>query len=345
MVQALSKPLSYRDAGVDIEAGDELVERIKPLARLTRRAECIGSIGGFGGLFQLAGEKYREPVLVAGADGVGTKLKLAVEADRHRGVGIDLVAMCVNDVVACGAEPLFFLDYFAAARLDPVRGETVISGIAEGCRRAGAALLGGESAEMPGLYAPGDYDLAGFAVGVVEKSDIIDGSRVEAGDALVGIASSGPHANGFSLIRKILATTGARLDARLGDATLADLLLEPTRIYARPLLAAFERVEVHGLAHVTGGGLPGNVGRVIGAGLRAVIDARALRRPEIFDWIRSAGNVAEPEMLRTFNCGVGMVAIVDRDDAELFIAVLRERGERAFTIGRVERGDGEVIVR
>lgn len=337
--------LTYRDAGVDIEAGDALVEAIKPLARATHREGVLAGVGGFGALFELA-KGYREPVLVSSTDGVGTKLKLAIELGRHDTIGIDLVAMCVNDVVVQGAEPLFFLDYYATGKLDPQIATAVIAGIAEGCRQAGCALVGGETAEMPGLYAEGDYDLAGFAVGVVEKDAIVDGSRVAPGDVLIGLASSGAHSNGYSLIRKILATSGARLDQLFDGGSLGERLLTPTRIYVRPLLALMRQLPVHAAAHITGGGLPGNVPRVLPSGVRAVIDPRTWKRPALFDWLQEQGNVAEAEMYRTFNCGIGMVLVVPAAHAEEAVCALSEAGEQATVIGHVEAhaGEPEVVI-
>lgn len=339
-------PMTYKDAGVDIDAGDALVERIKPLAASTRRPECLGGLGGFGGLFQLAAHRYREPVLVAGTDGVGTKLKLAIELDRHDTIGIDLVAMCVNDIVVCGAEPLFFLDYFATARLDPVHGEAVVGGIAEGCRQAGAALIGGETAEMPGMYATGDYDLAGFAVGVVEKDRIIDGGAVGPGDLLVGLASSGLHSNGFSLVRRVIERSGVSLAEPFGSTTLGETLLAPTRIYVKAVRSLLESATVHGIAHITGGGLPGNVVRILGGGCRAIIDADSWELPPLFRWIADTGNVADDEMARTFNCGIGMVVVVPPAQLETALAALTAAGESACVIGRVGAGErGVEIVR
>jgi phosphoribosylformylglycinamidine cyclo-ligase len=333
--------LTYRDAGVDIDAGDALVETIKPLARATSRPGVLAGVGGFGALFEIPPGQYREPVLVSSTDGVGTKLKLAVELKRHDTIGIDLVAMCVNDVVVQGAEPLFFLDYFATGRLEPGIAQAVIGGIAEGCRRAGCALVGGETAEMPGLYAAYDYDLAGFTVGVVEKSKIIDGSAVRPNDTLIGIASSGPHANGYSLIRKILKVRKTGLDQPFDKRTLGEVLLEPTRIYVKPLLALMRALPVHAAAHITGGGLPGNVPRVLPGGVRAVLDARAWKRPAIFDWLQENGNVEESEMYRTFNCGLGMVLAVAAKDAETALATLQAAGESAVIVGHVEAHSGD----
>jgi len=338
--------LSYRDAGVDIDAGDELVEAIKPIAESTRRSGMLEGLGGFGALFEIPPGKYKEPVLVSGTDGVGTKLKLAIDTGIHHTIGVDLVAMCVNDVVVQGAEPLFFLDYYATGRLDTAVARRVIEGIGEGCRQAGCALIGGETAEMPGMYAMEDYDLAGFCVGVVEKSKIIDGRAVQPGDTLLGLASSGPHSNGYSLVRKIVAVTGARLDEAFGGKTLGETLLTPTRIYVKPLLRLLETVPVHALAHITGGGLPGNVPRVLPANTRAVIDSRSWQRPAIFDWLQQGGNVQSDEMYRTFNCGVGMVLAVAPGDVESATRILGDAGETVFRIGRIEKhaGEPEVVI-
>jgi phosphoribosylformylglycinamidine cyclo-ligase len=324
----MSKGLSYRGAGVDIEAGDALVETIRPFARRTLRPEVLAGIGGFGALCELP-KRYREPVLVASTDGVGTKLKLAFELGRHDTVGIDLVAMSVNDVLVQGAEPLFFLDYFACGKLDPQAASTVIQGIAAGCEQAGCALIGGETAEMPGMYPQGEYDLAGFCVGVVEKARIIDGRSIAPGDALLGLASSGPHSNGYSLIRKILERGKPPFDP-----------LEPTRIYVRPVLKLLEAVPVKGLAHITGGGLVGNVPRILPAGTQAVIRRSAWPRPEAFGWLQQTGGVAEEEMWRVFNCGIGMVAVVPRDKAGEARSVLERGGERVYEIGTIEKSAG-----
>jgi phosphoribosylformylglycinamidine cyclo-ligase len=338
-------PLSYRDAGVDIDAGSELVERIKPAVARTHRPGVLSSLGGFGALFELPLDRYRKPVLVSGTDGVGTKLKLAIEAGIHDSIGIDLVAMCVNDIVVTGAEPLFFLDYYATAKLELDIASDVITGIARGCEQAGAALVGGETAEMPGMYNSGDYDLAGFSVGIVEKSDIIDGSQVGVGDALIGIASSGPHSNGYSLIRKILEVSNSQLTDTLGGRTLADCLLAPTRIYVKPLLSLCKAFNIHALAHITGGGLTENVPRVLPAGTRAVINTSTWQPPEIFDWLQQHGNVEPQEMYRTFNCGIGMVVCVARADADAVIAHLKAEGEDARLIGEIETGDAQPDVR
>ncbi|MGE5625905.1 MAG: phosphoribosylformylglycinamidine cyclo-ligase [Bacillota bacterium] len=338
------KPLTYRDAGVDIDAGDELVERIKPAAARTQRPEVLGGLGGFGALVELPA-KYKHPVLVSGTDGVGTKLKLAIESGRHGTIGQDLVAMCVNDVVVQGAEPLFFLDYYATGRLDVETATDVITGIAKGCELAGCALVGGETAELPGMYQGEDYDLAGFAVGVVEKAKVIDGSKVKDGDALIGLASSGPHSNGYSLIRKVLAVSGASFEERLEGRALIDRLMEPTRIYVKTLLALLEQVPVHAFAHITGGGLTENVPRVLPPGLGVEIDSKSWPRPVVFQWLMEQGNVALPEMYRTFNMGIGMVAVVDAADATRTLGALQAAGEQAWTIGRASRGADGVVIR
>ena len=330
-----SPSLSYRDAGVDIDAGNLLVERIKPLAAKTRIPGVLAGLGGFGSLFELPLDQYRQPVLVAGTDGVGTKLKLACELNRHDTIGIDLVAMCVNDIVVQGAKPLFFLDYYATGKLDVAVAESVIRGIAQGCEIAGAALVGGETAEMPGFYAPGEYDLAGFAVGIVEKTRIIDGSQVQAGDVLLGLASSGPHANGYSLIRKILAITGAVLDQIHHDQTLAEHLLAPTRIYVKPVLTLLGEVPVHALAHITGGGISENLPRVLPSRLGAVIERASWPLPPIFQWLQRQGGIDDNEMLRTFNCGIGMIVCVPTDSAERAIQLLEAAGETVYSIGQI----------
>ncbi len=334
-----SPSLSYRAAGVDIDAGNRLVDRIKPLAARTLRPGVLAGIGGFGALFELPLERLRQPVLVSSTDGVGTKLRLALALGRHDTIGIDLVAMCVNDIVVSGAEPLFFLDYYATGRLDVEVAAQVVQGIARGCELAGAALVGGETAEMPGMYSGADYDLAGFCVGLVEKERLIDGSRVQPGDILIGLASSGPHSNGYSLIRRILDLDGAALDGPFGDSTLGEVLLEPTRIYVKPLLALLPQVEVHALAHITGGGLPENLPRVLPAGRRAVIDTESWRRPAIFDWLQHRGGVADAEMWRTFNCGVGMVICVAAAARDRALDLLGQAGETAFVMGHIEAGD------
>ncbi len=337
--------LSYRDAGVDINAGNQLVERIKPIARATRRPGVLDGIGGFGALFEIPTDRYQQPVLVSGTDGVGTKLKLAMDIGKHDTIGIDLVAMCVNDLIVAGAEPLYFLDYYATGKLSLDMAEAVISGIGEGCQQAGCALVGGETAEMPGMYSGDDYDLAGFCVGVVEKSKILDGSQVTAGDVLIGLAASGPHSNGYSLIRKIIEVSGADLSQPFADSTLGKTLLEPTRIYVKALLALLMQVDVHALAHITGGGLLENLPRVMPTGTRAVIDSGSWQRPAVFDWLQEQGNVADDEMYRTFNCGVGMVLCVNEADVEQTLAILTEQGESAGIIGRIEAasGNGEQV--
>ena len=336
--------LSYRDSGVDIDAGDRLVENIKPYAKKTMRPEVLAGIGGFGALIELP-KRYREPVLVAGTDGVGTKLKLAFEMDIHDSIGIDLVAMSVNDVLVQGAEPLFFLDYYVCERLDVRVATEVIKGIARGCELAGCALTGGETAEHPKAFVPGEYDLAGFAVGVVEKSKAIDGTTILPGDVLLGLASSGPHSNGFSLIRRILEAAQADLRAPLpgsaGGRTLGLHLLEPTRIYVKPVLALLQAVAVKGMAHITGGGLLENVHRMFPIDTVAAIDGATWPRPPIFSWLQRAGNVEEREMLRTFNCGIGMVIVVAADDAERAQALLARQGETVFRIGAVRARAGD----
>jgi len=332
-------PLSYRDAGVDIDAGDALVERIKPFARRTMRPEVLAGIGGFGALFEIS-KRYREPVLVAGTDGVGTKLKLAFELGRHDTVGIDLVAMSVNDILVQGAEPLFFLDYFACGKLDVDIAAAVIQGIAAGCEQAGCALIGGETAEMPGMYPPGEYDLAGFAVGVVEKSRIVDGRGIVAGDTVLGLASSGAHSNGYSLIRRIIERSRPDLTAPLAGRPFAEAILAPTRIYVRSVLELLRSVPVKGMAHITGGGLTGNVPRILPERLVAEIDAGAWTLPPLFHWLREAGNVAPSEMFRTFNCGVGFVIVVDPAHADSAVEKLAELGEEVFRIGRIRARQG-----
>jgi phosphoribosylformylglycinamidine cyclo-ligase len=331
--------LTYRDAGVDIDAGDRLVENIKPYAKRTMRPEVLGGIGGFGALVEIS-KKYREPVLVSGTDGVGTKLKLAFELNRHDTVGIDLVGMSVNDVLVQGAEPLFFLDYFACGKLDVDAATEVIKGIALGCEQAGCALIGGETAEMPGMYPAGEYDLAGFAVGVVEKSAIITGSDIKSGDVVLGLASNGAHSNGYSLIRKVISTHQADLGQKLEGTRLADLIMAPTRIYVKPLLTLMKALPVKGLAHITGGGLLENIPRILPANVVAELDGNSWKMPVLFDWLREMGNVAPQEMYRTFNCGIGMVVIVDSNDAEAAMANLRASGETVTRIGSIRARDG-----
>ena len=336
--------LNYRDAGVDIDAGSELIERIKPAVAKTRRPGVLAGLGGFGALFELPLDRYREPVLVSGTDGVGTKLKLAVEAGLHDSIGIDLVAMCVNDIVVAGAEPLFFLDYYATGKLELEVATDVVTGIARGCELAGAALVGGETAEMPGMYAEGDYDLAGFSVGIVEKSAILDGSAVAMGDVLIGLASSGPHSNGYSLIRKIIEVSGSSLTDDLDGRPLAEWLLAPTRIYVKPLLSLFNEVDVHALAHITGGGLSENLPRVLPDNTAAVIDTDSWQQSAVFDWLQQHGNVETAEMYRTFNCGIGMVVCVAAGDADRALAHLVSQGEDARIIGHIVQGQGEPVV-
>lgn len=336
--------LTYRDAGVDIDAGERLVENIKAAVNTTRRPEVLGGLGGFGGLFEIPQGRFRQPVLVSGTDGVGTKLKLAIQAEVYDSVGIDLVAMCVNDILVAGAEPLFFLDYYATGKLDPDAAAQVVSGIAEGCRQAGAALIGGETAEMPGMYAAGDFDLAGFCVGIVEKDQILDGSRVTPGDAIIGLASSGPHSNGYSLIRKILERGNHSLETRLGDATLGQALLAPTRIYVQCLQPLLIEQQINAMAHITGGGLPENVVRVLPENCAAHIQRNSWPRPQIFDWLASEGGVADNELHRTFNCGVGMTLILPSANVENALAVLAQAGQAAWQIGEVvPRGNGAAV--
>ncbi len=340
-------PLTYQDAGVNIDAGNALVDRIKQVARRTQRPGVLGGLGGFGALFELP-TGYREPVLVSGTDGVGTKLRLAMDLDRHDQIGIDLVAMCVNDLVVAGAEPLFFLDYYATGTLDVDVASSVVTGIGAGCEQAGCALVGGETAEMPGMYTGNDYDLAGFCVGIAEKSELITGERVAAGDVILGLASSGPHSNGYSLIRKIVDRAGVRTtDAlpSLGGQTLADALLAPTRIYVRPLLSLIRSQPVHALSHITGGGFTENIPRVLPAGLQASINPNAWKRPAIFNWLQEQGEVATAEMFRTFNCGVGMVLVVPASSADAAMAHLAEAGETVYRLGEIrEREDGAPAV-
>ncbi|MCL2829187.1 MAG: phosphoribosylformylglycinamidine cyclo-ligase [Betaproteobacteria bacterium] len=328
-------PLSYRDAGVDIDAGDALVERIKPLARRTLREGVLGGIGGFGALFEIP-KRYRAPVLVSGTDGVGTKLKLAFDLKRHDTVGIDLVAMSVNDILVQGAEPLFFLDYFACGKLDVDTAAAVVSGIARGCELAGCALIGGETAEMPGMYPEGEYDLAGFAVGVVEKDAILSGADIAPGDAVIGLASSGAHSNGYSLLRKIVARARPELDAPFdGGKSFADALMAPTRIYVKPLLALLSALPVKGMAHITGGGLTENVPRILPAGVQAVLRRQSWTRPPLFDWLQREGGVADAEMFRVFNCGIGMAVVVAREHLPEALRLLAESGETAWEIGEI----------
>ena len=335
----MSEPgLTYRDAGVDIDAGDELVERIKPVVKRTMRKEVLAGVGGFGALVEVPLDRYKKPVLVSGTDGVGTKLRLAIDTGRHDKIGIDLVAMCVNDIVVSGAEPLFFLDYYATGKLRVDVAESVIRGIAEGCLLAGCALVGGETAEMPGMYHGDDYDLAGFAVGVVEKDRIIDGSATAAGDAVIGLASSGPHSNGYSLIRKLISVAQASDKTQLDGQPLFDRLLTPTRIYVKSLLALTQQVAVKGFAHITGGGLTDNIPRVLPEGLEVVLRRRSWARDPVFEWLAATGRIAPAEMYRTFNCGIGMVVVVASRDVDAALALLAKQGETASVIGQVGSG-------
>ena len=327
--------LSYLDAGVDIDAGNELVERIKPAVKSTHRSGVVSGLGGFGGLFQLDTARYKEPLLVSGTDGVGTKLLLARQLDRHDTIGIDLVAMCVNDILTCGAEPLFFLDYYATGKLKIDNAQAVIEGIAEGCRQSGCALIGGETAEMPGMYAQDEYDLAGFAVGVVERSKLISGSKIKAGHIVLGLESSGPHSNGYSLIRKVLEQSGDDPSMPMGAITLGDALLAPTRFYVKSLLGLIEQSPVDGLAHITGGGISENIVRVIPAGLGLEIDLSAWELPAVFQWLQKRGGITEKEMLRTFNCGIGMALLVAEDSVDQACAFLSDAGESVHRLGRV----------
>ncbi|MGH8298565.1 MAG: phosphoribosylformylglycinamidine cyclo-ligase [Steroidobacteraceae bacterium] len=335
--------MTYRDAGVDIDAGDELVERIKPLVARVRRPEVLAGIGGFGAMVELPAG-YRHPVLVSGTDGVGTKLRLAIDSARHDTIGIDLVAMCANDIAVQGAEPLFFLDYYATGKLRVDVAEAVVRGIVEGCAQAGAALVGGETAEMPGIYYGEDYDLAGFCVGVVEKDAIIDGSAVRAGDAVIGLASSGPHSNGYSLIRKLLALSVTGSDTQLEGKPLLERLLTPTRIYVKALLALARQLPVHAFAHITGGGLTDNIPRVLPDGLEAVLERRRWHRDPVFDWLQQVGHIETAEMYRTFNCGIGMIAVVPKTHAPQTVEILAAHGESAQVIGEIRPGSRGVVI-
>ncbi|KXO74450.1 phosphoribosylformylglycinamidine cyclo-ligase [Brucella anthropi] len=340
--------LTYAQAGVDIDAGNLMVEKIKPLVRSTRRPGADGEIGGFGGLFDLKAAGFRDPVLVAANDGVGTKLKIAIDADKHDTVGIDLVAMCVNDLVVQGAEPLFFLDYFATGKLSPDQGVDIVAGIAEGCRQAGSALIGGETAEMPGMYAQGDYDLAGFAVGAAERDRLLPRGDIAEGDVILGLASSGVHSNGFSLVRRIVELSGLgwKSDAPFQPgATLGEALLTPTRIYVKPLLAAIRASDgIKALAHITGGGFPDNIPRVLPDGLAAEIDLASISVPPVFSWLAKTGGVEPNEMLRTFNCGIGMIAVVKPEKVEEVVAVLAAEGEKVVTLGRMVKREKDGVV-
>jgi phosphoribosylformylglycinamidine cyclo-ligase len=338
--------LTYADAGVDIDAGNELVKKIKPLVARTKRPGILGGIGGFGGMFELPVDQYRQPVMVSGADGVGTKLRLAIELGIHDTIGIDLVAMCVNDIIVCGAEPLWFLDYLATGKLDVEQAQHIIGGIAEGCVQSGAALLGGETAEMPGIYSGDDYDLAGFAVGVVEKAKIIDGSLVAPGDVLIALSSSGPHSNGYSLIRKVIE--GHDLtdhpDKLTDGRTLGETLLAPTKIYAKSIAAVISKHPIHAIAHITGGGLTENIPRVMPQDTVASIDLNSWTMPEIFHWLQAEGNISRAEMLKTFNCGVGMMLVADATHANAIISTLKESGEHAWIAGSIAKASGEPVV-
>nr|WP_247605274.1 phosphoribosylformylglycinamidine cyclo-ligase [Providencia rettgeri] len=340
--------LSYKDAGVDIDAGNALVERIKGVVKETRRPEVMGGLGGFGALCSLP-QKYREPVLVSGTDGVGTKLRLAMDLKRHDSIGIDLVAMCVNDLIVQGAEPLFFLDYYATGKLDVDTAASVITGIAEGCKQSGCALVGGETAEMPGMYHGEDYDVAGFCVGVVERSEIIDGSRVSAGDALIALASSGPHSNGYSLVRKILEVSQTNPEeTQLDGKSLADHLLEPTRIYVKNVLELIANSDIHAIAHITGGGFWENIPRVLPDNTQAIIDGSSWQWPAVFNWLQQAGDVSTHEMYRTFNCGVGIIIALPQQEVENALALLNKLGENAWqigTIGALPAGEEQVVIR
>ena len=340
-----SKSLSYRDAGVNIDAGNAFVEKIKSSVASTNRPGVMGGFGGFGGCFELPAG-YKQPVLVSGTDGVGTKLKLAIDLNKHDTIGIDLVAMCVNDILVLGAEPLYFLDYYATGELNTEVAASVVEGIAEGCRQSNAALIGGETAEMPGMYGKGDYDLAGFCVGIVEKQNIIDGSKVKAGDVMVAIASSGPHSNGYSLIRKIIEVSQADINATFGEheGTLGDALLAPTRIYVRAIHDLLAKFDIHAMAHITGGGLLENIPRVLPENAQAVIDKNSWQLPEVFQWLQKNGNVEMNEMYRTFNCGVGMVLITSANEAKAIVAALNQNGETAWTLGIIEAGDKEQVI-
>ena len=331
--------LSYKDAGVDINAGNALVERIKPEVKRTTRAEVIGGLGGFGALCAIP-SKYKEPILVSGTDGVGTKLRLAIDLKKHDTIGIDLVAMCVNDLVVQGAEPLFFLDYYATGKLDVDVAADVVKGIADGCVQSGCALVGGETAEMPGMYHEGDYDLAGFCVGVVEKSEIIDGSRVKNGDALIALGSSGPHSNGYSLVRKVIDVAGVNPATELLDnKPLSEHVLAPTKIYVKSVLALIKQADVHAIAHLTGGGFWENIPRVLPKNTKAVIDEKSWKWPSVFNWLQEKGNIDTYEMYRTFNCGVGMVIALPQEQVETALAILKQAGENAWLIGHIEHAE------
>ncbi len=337
------KGLSYKDAGVDIDAGDAFIDVIKPLAKSTQREGCMSGLGGFGAMFQIP-EGYKNPVLVSGTDGVGTKLKLAFQMEKHDTIGIDLVAMCVNDILVQGAEPLFFLDYFASGKLSTETAAQVVSGIAEGCRQSNAALIGGETAEMPGMYDAGEYDLAGFCVGAVEKEDIIDGSKVAAGDILIGLPSSGAHSNGYSLIRKVIDDFDVSLDTIVDGKPLSEAVLAPTKIYVKSCLELIKTVDVHALAHITGGGIPGNLVRVLPEGCHAIINESSWKWPELFDLLSETANIDRQEMYRAFNCGVGMIVAISAQDKEQTLATLAKHDIAAFEMGSIEAGSGNAPV-
>ncbi|MDF1655436.1 MAG: phosphoribosylformylglycinamidine cyclo-ligase [Coxiellaceae bacterium] len=327
--------LTYQDAGVDIDKADALVDDIKQIAKRTTRKEILTGIGGFGALFEVPLDRYKQPVLVSGTDGVGTKLKLAIELNKHDTIGIDLVAMCVNDIITCGAEPLYFLDYYATGKLDIEQAKAIIAGIGKGCELSGCALTGGETAEMPGMYKEGDYDLAGFCVGMAEKTKIIDGSTVQAGDQLIALGSSGAHSNGYSLIRKVIETCGADLNADVGGQSLADLVMQPTRIYAKTIQALLQDINIKAMAHITGGGLPGNLPRVLPNNTCAMIDQNSWTWPPIFQWLAEQGNIDRDEMYRTFNCGVGMVLVVPADQVDATLQLCKDQGENAWALGSI----------
>ncbi len=340
--------LSYRDAGVDIDAGNALIDKIKPFAKATSRPGVLGGLGGFGALFEIPLDRYKQPVLVSGTDGVGTKLKLAMDLNKHDTIGVDLVAMCVNDLIVQGGEPLFFLDYYATGKLDINAAADVVKGISDGCILSGCALTGGETAEMPGMYHNNDYDLAGFCVGIVEKNKVIDGSKVTSGDVLLGLASSGPHSNGYSLIRKIIETSKADLSSPFAASTLGETLLTPTRIYVKSILKLLESIDVHAISHITGGGLLENIPRVLPSNCCASIDKNSWQFPEVFKWLQENGNIEQNEMYRTFNCGIGMVIAIAKEDQQKTMDILQKLGEDVFYLGEIEPlknpDDTQVIV-
>ena len=344
MVRPITTPLTYRAAGVDISAADDLIAAVKPIAEKTKRPGCLGGLGGFGALFEIPPDKYDHPVLVSGTDGVGTKLRLAFDLNKHDTVGIDLVAMCANDILVQGAEPLFFLDYFPTGKLNKNTAEQVIGGIGLGCEMAGAALVGGETAEMPGMYPNGEYDLAGFCVGAVEKAALIDGGQVSSGDVIIGLSSSGPHANGYSLIRKVIEVHKVDLQQSFSDSSLGEVLMTPTKIYVKVILELIASLPIHALAHITGGGLPGNVDRVLPKNTRAVIQANSWQTPMIFSWLQETGHIPTDEMFRTFNCGIGMVVIVHPDNAQIAIEMISRSDITAQKIGTIESHSGDPIV-